>query len=138
MAKSSKVHLAPPDEAARSEAAAIDEAVEAAESERGVQDEETRDALVTSDELAQRLEKDPSKRAALLERLKRVQQALTQGGGGGRGANLDLAAVRRYGFDDYLTDTASHRFRVGEAVLVSFEGKKAAALGKPQLHAPSC
>ena len=66
--KSSKVPLAPPDEAARSEAAAIDEAVEEAESERGVQDEETRDALVTSDELAQRLEKDPSKRAALLER----------------------------------------------------------------------
>ena len=120
------------------QAAAIAAAAKAAESERGVQDEETRDALVTSDELAQRLEKDPSKRAALLDRLKRVQQALARGRGGGRGANLDLAAVRRYGFDDYLTDTASHRVRVGEAVLVSFEGKKAAALGKPQLHASSC
>ena len=57
------------------QAAAIAEAAKAAESERGVQDEETRDALVTSDELAQRLEKDPNKRAALLERLNRVQQA---------------------------------------------------------------
>ena len=105
-------------EKAAHEVAAIAEAAEAAESERGVQDEETRGALVTSDELAQRLEKDPNKRAALLERLKRVQQALTRGGGGGRGANLDLAAVRRYGFDDYLTDAVSHRFRVGEAVLL--------------------
>ena len=125
-------------EKAAHEVAQIAEAVEAAESERGVQDAETRDALVTSDELAQRLEKDPNKRAALLERLKRVQQALTRGGGGGPGANLDLAAARRYGFDDYLTDTVSRRFRVGEAVLVSFDGKKAAALGKPKLRAPSC
>jgi hypothetical protein len=132
------LHLAPPDEAAILEAEVSAEAVNAAESEQCVQAAETRDALVTSDELAQRLEKDPSKRAALRARLKRVQQAFTRTGGRDEARTLDLAAVRRYGFDDYLTDTVSHRFRVGQAVLVSFDGKKPAALGKPQLHAPPC
>ena len=179
------------------QAAAIAAAAKAAESERGVQDEETRDALVapdpprqspppahdendtvagaaladpppaladtdsygrkysarsgpsavavaagaaqlvTHEEAVQQIEAD-LRQPVLRARLKLVQQAFTRTGGRDEARNLDLAAVRRSGFDNYLTDTVSRRFRVGEAVLVSFDGKKAAALGKPTLHAPPC
>ena len=129
--KSSKVHLAPPDEAARSEAAAIAEAVKAAESERGGQDEETRGALVTREEAVQQIEAALGQ-PVLRARLKLVEQAFTRTGGGDEARNLDLAAVQRSGFDNYLTDTVSRRFRAGQAVLLaSPDGKTAAALGKP-------
>ena len=93
--------------------------------------------LVTREEAVQQIEVD-LRQQVLRARLKLVQQAFTRTGGRDEARNLDLAAVRRSGFDNYLTDTVSRRFRVGQAVLVSFEEKKAAALGKPQLHAPSC
>jgi len=93
--------------------------------------------LVTCEEAVQQIEAALGQ-PVLRARLKLVQQAFTRTGGRDEARNLDLAAVRRSGFDNYLTDTVSRRFRVGQAVLVSFEGKKAAALGKPQLHAPSC
>jgi hypothetical protein len=88
--------------------------------------------LVTREEAVQQIEAALGQ-PVLRARLKLVQQAFTRTGGGGDEArNLDLAAVQRSGFDNYLTDTVSRRFRAGQAVLLaSPDGKTAAALGKP-------
>jgi hypothetical protein len=88
--------------------------------------------LVTCEEAVQQIEAALGQ-PVLRARLKLVQQAFTRTGGGGDEArNLDLAAMQRSGFDNYLTDTVSRRFRAGQAVLLaSPDGKTAAAIGKP-------
>jgi hypothetical protein len=87
--------------------------------------------LVTREEAVQQIEAALGQ-PVLRARLKLVQQAFTRTGGGDEVRNLDLAAVQRSGFDNYLTDTVSRRFRAGQAVLLaSPDGKTAAALGKP-------
>jgi len=87
--------------------------------------------LVTCEEAVQQIEAALGQ-PVLRARLKLAQQAFTRTGGGDEARNLDLAAVQRSGFDNYLTDTVSRRFRAGQAVLLaSPDGKTAAALGKP-------
>ena len=93
--------------------------------------------LVTREEAVQQIEAALGQ-PVLRARLKLVQQAFTWAGGGVEARNLDLAAVQRSGFDNYLTDTVSRRFRAGQAVLLaSPDGKTPAALGKPH-GVPPC
>ena len=73
--------------------------------------------LVTREEAVQQIEAALGQ-PVLRARLKLVQQAFTRTGGRDEARNLDLAAVQRSGFDNYLTDTVSHRFRAGQAVLL--------------------
>jgi hypothetical protein len=80
--------------------------------------------LFTRDELLQLIEADLG-RPVLPRRLQLILAAFTRPAAAGDGAarNIDLPALLLYGFDDFLTDTASHRFRAGEAVVMSSRDK---------------
>ena len=84
----------------------------------------TKGRLCTRDELLQRIETDRG-RPVLLQRLQLILAAFTRPAAAGDGAarNIDLPALLLYGFDDFLTDTASHRFSTGEAVVMSSRDK---------------
>jgi hypothetical protein len=60
-------------------------------------------------------------RPVLLALLKLILPAFTRPSAPGddEERNIDLTALQLSGFDSYLTDTVSHRFHVGEAVLLA-------------------
>jgi pimeloyl-ACP methyl ester carboxylesterase len=80
--------------------------------------------LSTRAELLQRIEADRG-RPVLPRRLQLILAAFTRPAAAGddEARNIDLPALLLYGFDDFLTDTASHRFSTGEAVVMSSRDK---------------
>jgi hypothetical protein len=80
--------------------------------------------LSTRDELLQLIQADLG-RPVLPGRLPLILAAFTRPAAAGddEERNIDLAAMLRYGFDDFLTDSVSHRFHAGEIVLVSSRDK---------------
>jgi hypothetical protein len=76
--------------------------------------------LSTRAELLQRIEADRG-RPVLPRRLQLILAAFTRPAAEGddEARTIDLPAMLLHGFDDFLTDTASHRFSAGEIVLLT-------------------
>jgi hypothetical protein len=78
----------------------------------------TKGRLCTRDELLQQIETDRG-RPVLLQRLQLIVAAFTRPAAAGDEArHIDVAALRLYGVDDFLTDPVLHRFSAGEIVLL--------------------